>query len=275
MKNSLQLILIASLSFGTLTALNTPKGKLQTNALAANAAFAFAAEQDVNAFVSAIEELPLKFTDRPKLDQLKDAACGALVVLVGAGFGHIATCAIINVLGGADQTPQFFQPSKWTTPVAIGTVAGAALSIYPVSYMSYKDALTKKIDKKLLTAVIAYQDDSAKLSKAIDQLFISSRFPRAMAFAQLNALRSHFADMNDLFELLTEKPYGDQIKELLPAIQGCLTALADAMLVVKNDPRWYEECNAQTLANSQANLQAHQNAQATSGLIQLAHMASR
>ncbi len=225
----------------------------------------------VDEFVDAIAQLPIKFTHRPVLDQLSSVGLSTLSVLVGAAFGHLAVCAVTNVLGGYDQSPLFFKPREWSKSVTVGTLVGAGLGAYPSMYASFTQSLAKKIDRKLLNTAFYFQNDAVSLKQSLDVLFVSARFPRAAAFISLEALRSHLADINDLFELLTDKPYGDQIKMLLPYVQYSLDAVIQAIITLKSDPRWFEECNAQSLSNTQATLNAQYNAQAVGGLIQLAN----
>lgn len=205
-------------------------------------------------------------TPTPRLT--KDYAIAAGFALLGAVSGHLTLVAVSRVLG-TDRHARFLKLGDYDTPDYISTFGGAALFASGTLCLSSLRFLAQQVNQSLLTVVLVEKPEI--LLTALSNFFISHRFPRAAAFNELDSLRKNIADIITKFERVRGTKAYEDSKPLVADLLMFLDAVRAAMITVKNDPRWLEECNAATLALAQANFQAQQNAQLANTVIQLAH----
>ncbi len=223
-------------------------------------------EQDIAGTIECIKGIPTYISDLPTSDFV---AAGILSVL-GAAAGHTGVCAIAHLLDkNTGIELSFFHPQKWGTSLWLGTIGGAAAIGYITLRSFGPKLLAQQINQPLLTAVMTTQPH--ELKNTLDGIYVSNRFPRAAAFRDLDALKYTLSTLLESFTKLNGKAGYTEAKRLTPTIMTYIANVKDAMLTIKNDPRWLEECNASTLAMTQANIQGHQNAQLAGAVIQLAH----
>lgn len=224
--------------------------------------------QHVSTVLQNVQAVPTSMTDLSG----SDVFLIGTNALMGAVVGQFVTRAGRTILNprGPVNSDNVFDPSSWSTGVKAGSLLGGVIGAVGCSHFVGLKTIAQMINQPLLVITLS-SSVPAELTKALDTLFISHRFPRAAAFNELDTLRQQLSDILSRFEKLRGKPAYDQAKLLIPAILTFSTAVKDAMLVVKNDPRWFEECNASTLAMTQANIQSYQNAQLATSVIQLAH----
>lgn len=205
-------------------------------------------------------------TDTPRLAQ--DYAIAAGFAVLGAVVGHLGSVAILKVLG-TERKVYFFSLGDYDTTDYISVFGGAALFSSGTWCLSSLRFLAQQVNQPLLTVVLTETPET--LLTALSGFFISHRFPRAAAFNELDTLRKNLAEIVTKFERIRETKEYENVKPLVADLLMFLDAVRNAMVIVKNDPRWLEECNAATLALAQANFQAQQNAQLANTVIQLAH----
>jgi|GEM_PF-2852795 len=222
-------------------------------------------EQRVSATLQKIGSLT---TPRLTSDYLMAAGCA----LLGAIIGHLTTAAVLTVLG-EQRNVHFFDVRNYDKPDFIGTVGGATLFASGALCVSSLQFLAQQVNEPLLVIVLTKKGDA--LLNELGHFFVSHRFPRAAAFNELDVLRKNLIDILAKLERAKGTPDHEAIKPIIADMLTFLDNVRDAMVLVKNDPRWLEECNAATLALAQANLQAHQNAQLANNVIQLAHSGRR
>ncbi len=212
--------------------------------------------------IQAIQEHPY-FTNR-------DFAMAAVSAVIGSVIGHLGTCAIANLLEQKTTVkPRYFTPSEWTFPLPLTTVGGAVYGGYLYLYSSNLKFLAEHLNQPLLVTVVGGK--SNQLNQRLDEFYVSQRFPKAVAFKELTKLRESISSLIEALSKLTEKSAKAEARRIVPTLLTFSEATKDAMLLLKSDPRWFEECNASTLAMTQANIEGHQNAQFTATAIQLAH----
>ena len=224
------------------------------------------AENFIATTVQRIQNMPTSMIDLPTSDFLWAGG----FALLGAAIGHICTSAFVQLLDPEMKpVPRFFQPHKWGKGQSFGTVGGAAALGYLSLAYSGPKARAACINQPLLIAVVGTQHDTLKI--ALDDLYVSHRFPRAAAFRDLDILRITLAAILESFTKLKGKIGYSEAKQLTPDLLAFAQAVKEAMLLLKKDPQWLNECNAATLAMTQANIQGCQNAQLAGTVIQLAH----
>ena len=223
-------------------------------------------EQDIVGTVERIKNIPTYISDLPT----SDVVVSGIFAVLGAAASHVCVCAVAHLLDkNTDIELSFFHPEKWGISLWLGTVGGAAVTGY-LSLTSFGPKfLAQQINQPLLTAVMTTKP--YELKNSLDNLYVSNRFPRAAAFRDLDALKYTLSALLESFTKLKGKAGYAEAKRLTPTIMAYIANVKDTMLTIKNDPRWLEECNASTLAMTQANIQGHQNAQLAGTMIQLAH----
>jgi hypothetical protein len=199
-----------------------------------------------------------------------DFALAAVCSMVGSIIGHLGTCAIANLL---DQTtpikPRYFTPSQWNFPLPLTTVGGGLYGGYLYLYHSNLTFLAKNLNQPLLSILLTGKADQTVTR--LDEFYVNHRFPRTVAFKELTQLRENLSALINTLSNLTDKRSRAAAKQFIPELLSFSHTVKNTMLLIKSDPRWLEECNAETLAMTQANMQGYQNAQSTTTAIQLAH----
>ena len=223
------------------------------------------AEEAISITIQRIQNMPTSVINLPTSDFLWAGG----FALLGAAIGHICTSAFVQLLDPEMKpVPRFFQPHKWSKSQWFGTVGGtAALGSLSLAYSGPK-ARAACINQPLLAAVLTAKPNNLK--STLDGMYVSDRFARAAAFRDLDTLRITLGAILESFTKLKGKAGYTEAKNLTPAIVSYITMVKDAMLTIKNDPQWLNECNASTLAMTQANIQGCQNAQLAGTVIQLA-----
>jgi hypothetical protein len=126
----------------------------------------------------------------------------------------------------------------------------------------------------LLHAILACKT-TEELTDTVDRRFVTERFPRAIAFNKLTSLREA---LNKLFGLLKETQYKKPSRHFAVINRTLITNLNhvdNVLLLLKSDPRWFDECNAHTLKQAQGVQEANHNAQLAGTAVHLAHAYSR
>ena len=226
------------------------------------------AQQEIETTLKRIQKMPFSICDLPT----SDFVVAGFFSLLGAAAGHLCVNAIAHLVDQETTktiNPTLFHPGKWGKSLWLGTVGGAATVGYLTLAASGPKFLAQQVNQPLLAAVIASKPTDLK--NTLDGIYVSDRFARAVAFRDLNTLRTTLCSILESFTKLKGKPGYSEAKNLTPAVVSYIAAVKEAMLTIKSDPRWFEECNASTLAMTQAHIQGCQNAQLASTVIQLAH----
>ncbi len=224
------------------------------------------AEQTIDITMQRIQRIPFYISNLSNSDFLWIGGFS----FIGAAIGHIITGATIQLLDPEMKpVPRLFQPKKWTASQWLGTLGGAFIGGCGKLYVTNPAFLAQQVNQPLLATILT--TPTANLKNSFDAIYVSDRFPRAAAFKDLDTLRNTLSRILESFIKLKGKAGYAEAKNLTPTIVSYITMVKDAMLIIKNDPRWLEECNASTLAMTQANIQGHQNAQLAETVIQLAH----
>lgn len=219
----------------------------------------------INTLIQRIKALP----EQPHFTR-NDLTAAALCSLIGSVIGHLGTCAIANLLDQTTQIkPRYFTPTEWKFPLPLTTIGGALYGGYLYLYSSNLKILAENLNLSLLTTVTVGKADQT--TKRLDEYYVSQRFPRAIAFKELTKLRENLSNLINALSKLNDKKSRVEAKYIVPELISFSTTVKNTMLTIKSDPRWLEECNAATLAMTQANIEGHQNAQCTTTAIQLAH----
>lgn len=148
-----------------------------------------------------------------------------------------------------------------------GTVAAAAVG----AYYAYKSKLPHNFwteDHENLLNIVLESSTEKEFLTAIDQFFFKERYGRPVAFAKLSEILEKLTQAKDAYIRVNPKQFAYTIN----VIKDNITALNNAMLIIKAQPTWLTESNAHTLEC----LKHEANAQATAQNIQMAAiMASR
>ncbi len=224
------------------------------------------AEQTIDITMQRIQKIPFYISNLSSSDFLAVGCCA----VVGAAIGHISTCAIAHLLDkNTNIELSFYNPEKWGKSLWLGTVSGAII-LGRTSLTSFgPESLAQQVNQPLLTVVIGSEPNDLK--NTLDGMYVSNRFARAAAFRDLDILRNTLSLILNSFTKLKGKAGYSEAKSLTPVIMSYIAQVKDAMLNIKNDPRWLEECNASTLAMQQATMNHNHNAQLAGAVVQLAH----
>ena len=223
-------------------------------------------QAEVNALELIANDYKTSFSDLSLLNKCNALGYGAL----SSAATYIVTKAFENILSTEEHDFNFWKPQDWNwterSTVTLGTIwvtKWAGEQFKP-------EVVAKKANEDGLLALLL-ETSQSDLEKALDEKFIIHHFPRATAFAQLRNLHN---TINHLLTLITEynahKPHRN-FKTIKEALKNNLKQVNNALLLIKKDARWHQECNAQTLSNVHATQQNQQNAELAGAAIKLAH----
>ena len=223
-----------------------------------------------NLLLQEIGNTSIYFIELPFWAKMRCLAAGA----VGTITGNLAAVALLNLVGYQEQV-KIPYPSKWGKIEWLGTLGGASTAIAYTYHAEYLSGIAKKIDAPLLVLVLKNKDFETALMRELNTYFIAQQFPNMAAFIALEKNRSKLAY---IFELLTKLEASRQkanFSDLKENITIALEALNFAILTVKNDPRWLQECSAHAMVMASQNMQAQNDAQIAAAVINLAHSGRR
>lgn len=150
-------------------------------------------------------------------------------------------------------------------------VAGTTAATLAGAYYAYKSKLPHNIwteDHENLLNIVLNTTTEAELLTQIDQFFFKERYSRPVAFTKLSEILEKLTRARDAYVRVDAQHFTATIA----VINNNMTALNNAMLIIKAQPTWLTESNAHTLES----LKHEANAQATAQNIQmLSIMASR
>lgn len=224
----------------------------------------------VDLLLKEIGSTSLSFLELPFWAKMRCLGAGAF----GTIAGNLTAVAFLNLVGYNEQV-KMPQPGQWGKMEWLGTVGGASAAIAYAYYAEYLSGIAKRIDAPLLVLALKNKGEESLLMKDLNSYFITQQFPNMAAFTTLEKNRSK---LSYVFELLTKLEVSRQkttFSDLKANVTIALEALDFAMLTVKNDPRWLQECSAHAMTMASQSMQANNDAQFASAIISLAHSRRR
>lgn len=195
--------------------------------------------------------------------------------IIGGLFGGactlLVTRAITDVFQAKVREWDAFDPSTYTW-VECGTGPIGTLWVTQAIGDNFKpEAVAKEANESGLLSLILECTTVAEIQEALDERFVIHRFPRSQAFAQLAHLRTRIIHLTDLITKYNANRSNRNLKKIKTALKANLKKVDAALLILKKDSRWFEECNAHTLNQAQATQQTQQNAEFAGAAVNLAH----
>ena len=212
--------------------------------------------------------LDLPFWEKARVAGFSTLA-GACVWLITRAFSNVFV---------TDRTDlNILDIKSWNTAQMITTPASMILVGKVLSDSEKPEGIAKNPAQNNLLRALLLCKSNAEIQKTLDQIFITEHFPRAIAFQQLSNLK---ASLNKICKLLVtihtkDKKSPHIFNTLVNALSHDIHVVDNALLLIKNDPRWFEECNAHTLKQSQAVHEARLNAELAGSAVDLAHLYTR
>jgi hypothetical protein len=225
------------------------------------------AEDNINSLELVADSYNTSFIDLPLKSQ---AGAGALGLIVGA-YTFLATRALTNIFQPKRRELDLFNVKTWTWAELMTTPLAAGFTTHWLAGESKPEVAAQRANENGLLDVILESETNEEILKNIDAKFIVERFPRATAFAQLTSLRN---TLTSLLKITTQfniyRPHDnfDLIKETLTQN---INKVDLALLVVKQDARWLQECNAQTMNNMHSTQDAQFKSELANTAINIAH----
>ncbi len=223
-------------------------------------------DQFSKTLVKEIGEVQVSFINLPFWAKARCVGAGAL----GAFAGNMVAYALSTIVGEYQQV-KTVRPKQWGLFVTVGTLAGLASGGVYAYLAEYPSGIATGLDQKLITLVIKNRNtDDSSLLKDLNTHFALSTFPRVAAFLALESLckkLTHVSELLDHLDTSTSKQF-DQLKF---KIETTSEHAQSAMVILKQDPHWLEEWTAHTVTLAQQNIQAHQQGQLVTSVIQFAH----
>lgn len=210
---------------------------------------------------------------------LKQQAWIALSLLGGAGGTYLGKKALENIFNtpdiGKSNPIKFGYPSQWSLTEQIVTPLGAAFFASVMMDYYKPEKVAEQANENGLLNLILESITVEEIQTALDEKFIIHRFPRSQAFAQLAYLRTRIIHLTDLITKYNANRSNRNFTKIKTVLKTNLKKVDAALLILKKDSRWFEECNAHTLNQAQATQQTQQNAEFAGAAVNLAHAYAR
>jgi len=224
-------------------------------------------EKFSTALVQEIADVRLCFVSLPLWAKARSVGLAAF----GALAGNLTAYAIGNLFGEYRQ-PRVLHPSEWGFFVTTSTAAGLGAALYTAYSLEYPSGIAKKLDQALITLIIKNRNsESSDLVADLNKYFVLQQFPRMAAFTAIESLNKKLAKVNELLAHIKTLKAKDDFAQLSYKIDMTCEYAKNAMVTLKQDPRWLEECSAHAVTLAQQNMQAHQQGQLATSIIQFAH----
>lgn len=223
--------------------------------------------KEINSLEFVADNYRTSFLDLPLQNQ-----AGAIVGgLFGGGCTLLVTRAITNIFQAKKREWDSFDPSTYTW-VEFGTGPIGALWVTKMIGDNFKpEAVAKEANENGLLNLILESTTVQEIQTALDEKFITHRFPRSQAFTQLAYLRIRITHLKDLITKYNAKRSNRNFNKIQAALNANLKKIDSALLILKKDSRWFEECNAHTLNRAQGIQETQQKAEFAGAAINLAH----
>lgn len=206
---------------------------------------------------------------------LKQSAWVALSALGGAGGTYLGKKALENIFNtpdfGESNPVKFFDLTQWSLTETIVTPLGSAFFASIMMDYYKPEKVATEANKNGLLNLILESTTAEEIQTALDEKFVIHRFPRSQAFAELAGLRTTIIHLIDLITEHNANRSNPDFKKIKSALNANLKKVDFALLVLKKDSRWFEECNAHTLNRAQGTQETQQKAEFAGAAINLAH----
>lgn len=218
------------------------------------------------ALVREIHSIPFSFLELPFWAKARCIGVSAF----GAIMGNLSAVALLNIVGYKNMEVNIPNPTLWGKMEWLGTIAGTTTGVVYAYSTEYPSGISKKFDQNLLIIALKSNNDSQAVIKNLNSYFAMHQFPHMSAFLELQNM---FANLSYVMELIKKLEQGGKtgFTTLKKNIELVLEAVKFAMITVKTDPHWLQECQAHSMQKVQANMESQQNAQLVSSIIQFAH----
>lgn len=190
--------------------------------------------------------------------------------LLSAGT-WLATRCIVNIFQAKKRDLDLINFATWSLPETIITPASFALYAKLFFDNQTPKGIAYNANKNgLLNALLACSTQE-EIESTLDRLFVAESFPRTAAFGQLNIIRDSLKRVYGLVVSLQASKPNRHFKQVTEVLSTNINLVEKILLLIKNDIRWFEECNATTLSHAQATQQANLNAKLAESAINIAH----
>lgn len=195
----------------------------------------------------------------------------AALTTLGGACTWLGTRAFTNIFEETDKRVVISQWKEWQLSQKITTPVGLIWFGKILTNAEKPEGIARNANADGLLSALLTCQTTDEIKETIDARFVTERFPRAVAFQQLSTLH---ASLNKLFKLVKEtqtiKPHRN-FNKIIQLLNQNLNHVNQALLILKNDSRWFEECNAHALKQAQATQQSEHNARLAGTAINLAH----
>lgn len=176
----------------------------------------------------------------------------ATSITLGALCGNLLAVAFMNLFG-SNQKLATFKPSQWTFSAFLGTIAGCATAEYFSRYAEFPQYRIKEASKELLLVILMAQDDSDALIKGLNDHFAIKQYPLMEAYNELYDIHATL----ETSLLIMEKNQKFSKKSLIRKIKMMITCIEKALVILKNNPLFYQQQLNYNLIMSQASQNHH------------------
>lgn len=227
--------------------------------------------EEVNALEMITNNYRTSFLDLTVWQQLGALGWGAL----GSAGTYLATKAVENILSSKPNEVNFWNLQEWSWAER-GTVTIGTLWVTKYAGDQFKpEAVARKANENGLLNLLLDATTEDELQQALDEKFVTHHFPRAAAFAQLNELHANITHLLDITNKHNMYRPRHNFKTLQETLKSNLKRVNTALLLIKKDSRWHQECNAYAVNRIQAAQETQQQMELAGAVLQAAHAYSR
>lgn len=227
--------------------------------------------EEVNALEMVANNYRTSFLDLTVWQQLGAIGWGAL----GGAGTYIVTKAVENILSSKPNEVNWWSPLEWHLGEQATVTVGTIWVTKHAGDQFKPEAVARKANENGLLNLLLDATTEEELQKALDEKFITHHFPRAAAFAQLNELHTAITHLLDITNKHNMYRPRRNFKTLQDALKSNLKQVNAALLIIKNDARWHQECNAYTFNRVQATHEKQQQMELAGAVLHAAHAYSR
>ncbi len=224
-----------------------------------------AAHEMTETLIKDIDTIPSSVLDLPFWAQMR-----ALGITAGCtGLGNLLAFAVANTFFSR-KTQQNHQTILFGT-AAVGTAAGLAVGFNCAHVTEFPGGIAADLNKNLIKIALANNATTEQSLKALTTAFARSPYPRMEGFVALEKIYDQLTRIEKILEKTERRNKKYDGSALAGRIKFVISAIENAMINIKNDPLWIQECNAHSMQKAQQAMQDHNKMQLASAVIDIAN----
>ena len=191
------------------------------------------------------------------------------------GMSNLLSFGLANIFFA--QKNQNGHKSVLYAAAALGTTLGLGTG----AYCAYQSEHVHGIEKQLSDArcfietALCYTDDADQLRSFMLQLLPLEQFPRMTAFKVFEIIHNQLNRIEEIALKAERRNKKYNARTLQQNIQYLIGHVENAMIIIKNDPLWMQECNAYSMRQTQQAMNTNNNIQLGATLVDVANAYSR